>query len=199
MLPARTPDDRFSGNGGLSLRRVSAIKRVLNFQARYNDSEPEDEWFGKRVYVLPGAKVAAGANGALAVEDVYMDNPMGFHVRDGGSALADDVWKKYDQRQKIFNYCPELAMIMDMKLERERCEGDNREGNIPRTVNAEEMEKAEKTKGKQVKQEVKQDDQAMKERHKRQESQNGHGDDEGDPPAFATEHSWKTGPGDDRL
>jgi hypothetical protein len=44
---------------------------------------------------------------------------MGFHVRDGGEGLADDVWKNY-----------ELAMIMPMKLERERCVGDNKEGLI---------------------------------------------------------------------
>ncbi len=31
----RKLDDRFSGNGGLSIRRVSAIRKVLGFQARY--------------------------------------------------------------------------------------------------------------------------------------------------------------------
>lgn len=127
---ARTPDDRFSGNGGLSLRRVSAIKRVLGFQARYNNTEPEDEWFGKRMYILPGAKVASGTDGMLAVEDVYMEKPMGFHVRNGGDQLADDVWKDQKRRQDIFQYCPELSLIMDMKLERERCEGDDKEGDI---------------------------------------------------------------------
>jgi hypothetical protein len=132
--PPRTPDDRFSGNGGLSLRRVSAIKRVLGFQARYNDTEPEDEWFGKRIYILPGAKVASGTEGALAVEDVYMDNAMGYHVRDGGNQLSDEVWKDHDQRKKIFSYCPELSMIMDMKLERERCHGDDKQGTIHPTA-----------------------------------------------------------------
>ncbi|KAH8894859.1 hypothetical protein GQ53DRAFT_67435 [Thozetella sp. PMI_491] len=127
----RTKDDRFSGNGGLSIRRVSAIRRVLGFQERYNDTEPEDEWFGKRVYILPGAKVAAGTDGVLAVEDVYTDpKPMGFHVRDGGAHLADEVWKDPVQRKDIFNYCPELSMIMDMKLERERCDGDDKQGTI---------------------------------------------------------------------
>jgi len=55
---------------------------------------------------------------------------MGYHVRDGGENLADDVWKDQHRRKSNFNYCPELAMIMPMKLERERCEGDNREGEI---------------------------------------------------------------------
>ncbi|OIW34071.1 hypothetical protein CONLIGDRAFT_652440 [Coniochaeta ligniaria NRRL 30616] len=130
----RTPDDRFSGNGGLSLRRVSAIRRVLNFQARYNNTQPEDEWFGTRVYILPGAKVASGSDGMLAVEDVYKENAMGFHVRNGGTQLADAVWKDRKQRQAIFNYCPELSLIMDMKLERERCPGDDKEGEIHPTA-----------------------------------------------------------------
>jgi hypothetical protein len=126
----RTPDDRFSGNGGLSLRRVSAIRRVLSFQARYNDTEPEDEWFGKRLWVLRGEKVASGTNGVLAVEDVYIDNAMGYHIRDGGLGINPAVWKLPEQRKKIFEYCPELSLIMDMKLERERCPDDNQQGGL---------------------------------------------------------------------
>ncbi|KAI0402954.1 hypothetical protein F4802DRAFT_573867 [Xylaria palmicola] len=126
----RTVDDRFSGNGGLSLRRVSTIRRVLEFQERYNDTAPEDEWFGTRVWVLPGAKVASGKEGQLAVEDQYIPNAMGFHVRDGGHGIADSVWKDPGQRKAIFDYCPELSLIMDMRLERERCPGDKLDGTI---------------------------------------------------------------------
>lgn len=100
---------------------MSTIKRVLKFQERLNDTQPEDEWFGTRVWTLPGTKVASGTDGQLAVEDTYIEKPMGFHVRDGGSDLPDAVWKDPAQRKKIFEYCPELTMIMDMKLERERC------------------------------------------------------------------------------
>jgi hypothetical protein len=109
---------------------VSAIKRVLKFQERLNDTQPEDEWFGTRLWVLPGAKVASGTDGQLAVEDTYIDKPMGFHVKDGGSELPDAVWKDPTQRRKIFDYCPELSLIMDMKLERERCEGDDKKGKL---------------------------------------------------------------------
>ncbi|KAI2630520.1 hypothetical protein GGS21DRAFT_205669 [Xylaria nigripes] len=126
----RVEDDRFSGNGGLSIRRVSTIRRVLKFQARYNDTRPEDEWFGTRLWVLPGAKVAAGKEGQLAVEDQYIPNAMGFHVRDGGRGIADAVWKDPGQRKTILDYCPELSLIMDMKLERERCPGDRLDGTI---------------------------------------------------------------------
>lgn len=109
---------------------MSAIKRVLKFQSRYNDTQTEDEWFGKRVIVLPGAKVASGEDGQLAVEDIYIPEPMGFHVRDGGNHLADAVWKDPEQRKTIFNYCPELSLVMDMKLEMERCPGDDKMGTI---------------------------------------------------------------------
>ncbi len=135
----RSPDDRFAGNGGLSLRRVSAVRKILKFQQRYNDTEPEDEWFGRRITVLPGAKVAHGEEeDHFSVEDVWHEKPMGFHVRDGGENLAEDVWRDPERRKGNFEYCPELAMIMPMKLERERCEGDNGEGEV---VGGEEIEK----------------------------------------------------------
>lgn len=127
----RTETDRFAGNGGLSFRWIPDVRRVLAFQSRYNDTDPEDEWFGKRIPVLPGAKVATGKEeNQFSVEEVWHENPMGYHVRDGGENLADDVWKSQAQRKKIFKYCPELSMIMPMKLERQRCDRDNREGGI---------------------------------------------------------------------
>lgn len=124
----RTADDRFSGNGGLSLRRVSAIRKILSFQARYNDTNPEDEWFGERLYITPGLKVASGLDGALAVENVYKEKPMGYHVRGMGEELAPEVWGNYEQRKKILEYCPELYTVLNAKLDRERCPGDTKDG-----------------------------------------------------------------------
>lgn len=72
--------------------------------------------------------MASGEDGILTVEDIYEPYPMGFHVKDGGNQLAEAVWKDPDQRQAIFEYCPELSLIMDMKLEMERCPGDNKTG-----------------------------------------------------------------------
>ncbi|KAF5879306.1 uncharacterized protein Bfra_006514 [Botrytis fragariae] len=127
----RIAGDHFAGNGGLSFRRISTVKRILGFQSRINDTAPEDEWYGKRITVLPGARVASGEKeDHFSVEDRYHERPMGFHVRDGGKVLPEDVWRDPDQRKKIFEYCPELAMIMPMKLERQRCPGDNRKGEL---------------------------------------------------------------------
>jgi Protein of unknown function (DUF5672) len=124
-------DDRFAGNGGLSFRRVTAIRRVLKFQSRYNDTHAEDEWFGQRLVNMPGLNIASAAEESrFSVEDVGHEKPMGYHVRTVNGHLPENVWKKREDRQKIFKYCPELSIIMDMKLERERCEGDNGEGEL---------------------------------------------------------------------
>jgi hypothetical protein len=103
----------------------------LKFQERYNDTSAEDEWFGQRLVSIPGLKVANGEEeNHFAVEDVWHERPMGYHLRKINGRLPEDVWKEKDKRQKIFDYCPELSMIMDMKLDRERCEGDNGEGEL---------------------------------------------------------------------
>lgn len=144
----RSNMDRFAGNGGLSLRRLSAVKQILTFQSRYNDTDPEDEWFGKRITVLPGAKVANGQQeDHFSVESLWHDKPMGYHVNNGGEDLAEDVWKDPQRRKNNFEWCPELAMIMPMKLERERCDGDDKMGTIVETEEqkkAKEKEKAKK-------------------------------------------------------
>lgn len=127
----RTVDDKFAGNGGLSLRRMSKVRQILGFQSRYNNSGPEDEWFGRRITVLPGSKVASAAEeNRFSVEDQWHAKPMGFHVREGGENLPEGVWRDHDQRQKIFEYCPELSLIMPMKLIRERCETDDLVGGL---------------------------------------------------------------------
>ncbi|PKS10210.1 hypothetical protein jhhlp_001960 [Lomentospora prolificans] len=55
-----SPNGRWGGNGGLSLRRVSTMIDVLRNQIRAEDSEPEDVWLAERVSHHPGAKVANG-------------------------------------------------------------------------------------------------------------------------------------------
>ncbi|KAI0866988.1 hypothetical protein F4860DRAFT_508482 [Xylaria cubensis] len=55
------PSGRFGGNGGLSLRRVSAIIEVLRHQARADGSEPEDVWLTERLGHRPGARMANGS------------------------------------------------------------------------------------------------------------------------------------------
>ncbi|EXK77725.1 hypothetical protein FOQG_17580 [Fusarium oxysporum f. sp. raphani 54005] len=121
---------QFAGWGKLSLRRVSAIQQVLGFQKRYNDSDPEDRWFGKRLYLLPDAKAANAIDPPFAVTNYIRPNPMGYYMPDRGRGLDREVWKVEKHRKAVLQYCPELHIILDMRLERERCGGDNRMGEI---------------------------------------------------------------------
>ncbi|KAI1310918.1 hypothetical protein F5Y03DRAFT_391911 [Xylaria venustula] len=52
---------RYGGNGGLSLRRVSAIIEILRDQKRVDGSEPEDVWLTERLGHRPGARMANGS------------------------------------------------------------------------------------------------------------------------------------------
>ncbi|KAL9031621.1 MAG: hypothetical protein Q9196_000378 [Gyalolechia fulgens] len=114
---------QWRGGGGLSLRRVSRIQQVLKFQTRQDDVEPEDKWLADRIKVLPGVKLPkAEAEKRFAVEGIWDEKPLGIHVPSSNEVLHTDVWDDPGQRKKILEYCPEIKMIMTMKLERERCE-----------------------------------------------------------------------------
>ncbi|KAH8194845.1 hypothetical protein TruAng_010978 [Truncatella angustata] len=52
---------RYGGNGGLSLRRVSAIIEILRDQIRVDGSEPEDVWLAERLAHRHGARMANGS------------------------------------------------------------------------------------------------------------------------------------------
>lgn len=54
------PKGRWGGNGGLSLRRVSAIIDILRNQKRIDGTEPEDVWLAERLAAHPGSKLANG-------------------------------------------------------------------------------------------------------------------------------------------
>lgn len=116
----RSLDDRFGGNGALSLRRVSAVKQVLRFQTRLHDSDPADRWLSMRMGLLPDAKMAPGSKEAeFSVENIWHDKPMGYRL---DHILPDSVWGDQAQRKKIYAYCPEVKIIHEMKLERQRCQ-----------------------------------------------------------------------------
>ncbi|KAL8833359.1 MAG: hypothetical protein Q9170_004312 [Blastenia crenularia] len=113
-------DDRFGGNGALSLRRVSGVKQILRFQTRLNDSDPSDRWLSMRMGLLPDARMAPASKEAeFSVENVWHDKPMGYRV---DTILPDSVWGDRDRRKQIYDYCPEVKIIHEMKLERQRCQ-----------------------------------------------------------------------------
>jgi hypothetical protein len=116
---ARNLEDRFGGNGGLSLRRVE----VLQFQTRLDNTFSEDQWLASRVGLVPGANMAPPAvEREFAVEDIWTERPMGYHINPTvGPGNSQDVWDDPAKRRMIYEYCPEIKIILDMRLDREQC------------------------------------------------------------------------------
>lgn len=73
-----------------------------------------------RMGLLPDAKMAPAAKEAeFSVENVWHDKPMGFRAPN---PLPDSVWGDMGKRKQIYDYCPEVKIIHEMKLERQRCQ-----------------------------------------------------------------------------
>lgn len=119
----RSITDRFGGNGGLSLRKVPTVKEVLSFQARVDNTESEDKWLSSRIGLLPQANNAnATVSGTFSVEDVWFEEPLGYHINPSLTpGNSPDVWSDSYKREQVFDYCPEIKMILPMRLNRERC------------------------------------------------------------------------------
>lgn len=72
----------YGGNGGLSLRRVSSILKVLGEERRKSgDGQLEDLWLSNRLNKLQGSKMAdANVSKSFSVESVWDDAPLGYHI-----------------------------------------------------------------------------------------------------------------------
>ena len=104
---------------------MSRIKEVLQFQSRQDENSVEDRWLVDRLGLMPESKMAsAEVEAGFSVEGVWHDKPMGYHLGSSGVGLHKDVWDNVQQRHHIFEYCPEIKMIMDMRFLREQCSED---------------------------------------------------------------------------
>ena len=104
---------------------MSRIKEVLKFQSRQDDGEGEDRWLVRRVGLLPGAKMAENhVEQQFSVERIWYDKPLGYHMGPKDNGLPKEIWDNQAQRRMIYDYCPEIKMILAMKLEGERCKDD---------------------------------------------------------------------------
>ena len=70
---------RYGGNGGLSLRRVSAIVEVLRNQKRVDGSEPEDVWLSDRLGHRIGSKLANGTVSLAFSGEQYSGDKVDIH------------------------------------------------------------------------------------------------------------------------
>ncbi|KAH8154717.1 uncharacterized protein LAJ45_01248 [Morchella importuna] len=120
--------DAYGGNGGLSLRRVSRILQILRTQRRYaHHREMEDMWLVRRIGTLPGARMANGSTEAgFSVEGVWAEEPMGYHLGGSGAVMPLAVWMERERRERVWEWCPEIKMIMGMELENVPVEGPPR-------------------------------------------------------------------------
>ncbi|KAF3908043.1 hypothetical protein ABW21_db0202851 [Orbilia brochopaga] len=110
----------YGGNGGLSLRRISHILRVLGAQRRLDQELHEDRWLADRLWHLPGSKMPTVLEQRpFSVEVIPWDTPMGYHTGWGGRLLMKQIWEHKEQRDKIFEYCPEIKMFMELITEPE--------------------------------------------------------------------------------
>jgi hypothetical protein len=112
---------QYGGNGGLSLRKVSKILSVLQRQRRpHNDGALEDLWLTDRLRNLEGAHMPnATVSKSFSVESVWDEQPLGYHVGWLG-VHHEQIWDENWQVGHIMQYCPEVKMILGMKLDRDK-------------------------------------------------------------------------------
>ncbi|RFU31477.1 hypothetical protein B7463_g4889, partial [Scytalidium lignicola] len=112
---------QWGGNGGLSLRNIPKILQVLEKEKRtVGHPELEDLWLTTRVKDLEGAQMPnATISKHFSVESVWDDSPMGYHIGWLG-VHHPQIWDNEDQVNHILKYCPEIKMILGMKLEMDK-------------------------------------------------------------------------------
>ncbi|KAK6335619.1 hypothetical protein TWF696_002386 [Orbilia brochopaga] len=108
-------EKQYGGNGGFSLRRISHVIRLLETQLRWYREGYEDQWLTERLAHMPGTKMATGEEEmAFSVELVPYPKPLGYHTGWSGKLLMQSVWSWRKDRDQIFDYCPELKMLLPM-------------------------------------------------------------------------------------
>jgi len=107
----------YGGNGGLSLRHTVPIIQLLEKETRKPKSDWEDRWLTDRLGRMPEANMPApNITRHFSVEGIWTERPFGFHLRGSGKLLASEVWGNKTRKSMIFDYCPEVKMILNMDL-----------------------------------------------------------------------------------
>lgn len=71
----------------------------------------------KRFKAMVGEAALLKPPEILSIDDTNIADPMGYYVGN----LEVFPWKEEESRGKALGFCPEISMIMEMRLERERC------------------------------------------------------------------------------
>ncbi|KAI9642343.1 hypothetical protein NHQ30_009146 [Ciborinia camelliae] len=108
------------GNGGLSLRHVPPIMKVLEKEVRKEGEPWEDRWICDRLLKLEGAKMPGpDIEATFSVESQWHDKPFGYHLMGSGKNLVPGIWDNKELKDRILQYCPEIKIVLDMDLVRE--------------------------------------------------------------------------------
>lgn len=101
------------GNGGLSLRKVSAILDILRATSWSPAGGFEDWWLVDQLSKRPGAKMASQTlQTNFSGEQMRSVRPMGYHTGNGGNTLHGSNWGTPELRKQIYDYCPEIKMML---------------------------------------------------------------------------------------
>ncbi|KAI9731109.1 MAG: hypothetical protein M1818_007967 [Claussenomyces sp. TS43310] len=118
------PKIEFGGNGGLSLRKVSKILQVLEKRKRRpGDGALEDLWLVNQIHALENSHLPnATISKHFSVESVWDDRPLGYHIGYLG-VHHEQIWDDPKQVDHVFEYCPEVSLIMKMEMKGDKPKG----------------------------------------------------------------------------
>jgi hypothetical protein len=136
--------NEYGGNGGLSLRHLPPIIALLEEESRLPNSDWEDRWLCDRLGVREDALMPTPeVERHFSVESIWADEPFGYHLRGSGKLLSPEVWGSGEKKSHIYEYCPEIKMVLDIGLEEV-----NQEVNIAKKLDN--LEEAAQELGKDV-------------------------------------------------
>ena len=141
--------DGHNGHNGYSLRKVSSAKEAIRSFSR-TLGNPVDWDLRDAMQERPKAKLPTEkAESFFVMESEWVERPMAYHpyTKD----LKDhEGWATENYRRAIWEHCPELKVVMQMKLDREKCTAERMAQDAEFKANEEKrkQEKLEKQEGK---------------------------------------------------
>jgi hypothetical protein len=127
-----------NGHGALSLRHMPSIDKVLRSNIRPRNGPAEDVWFLSKIAITEGLSVAdedtsssfSGGSILGPLNEAGFYEPLGYStgrvpqpflnsllLGKYSKELRPAVWGKKDLRNHIYEYCPEVKLLLQMDVE----------------------------------------------------------------------------------
>ncbi|GAM82232.1 hypothetical protein ANO11243_002110 [Dothideomycetidae sp. 11243] len=108
------------GFNGYSLRKVSVMKETIKTSKILPDMA-DDSSLMDEVWSRPDAVVPNSEKSSLFVmESGWVERPMAYHP-SAKMIKEDEGWITSNGRRGIWDHCPEVKVVMHMKLNRQKC------------------------------------------------------------------------------